>query len=305
MVATVVGTRSAQEQLTALEPEMFRHFIKDRGLMPSNILKTVIAKQDEMLEDMLPDLTFEEAYQRSGLLINVSVAPTDPHQPSRLLNAIASPHVCVREAVLASTAFPGLMPSVTLMAKSVDGEHRPYLSERRWWDGSISDELPAKRLARLFGVNHYVVSQTSPHVLPFITDPKQDTRSISILRRTGQRTLRELFNGTAALVVPALRFSPRLTQASTMMLSVINQDYLGDINLLPPRRLPNPLRYLDFRTDREARELIRMGERATWPRMEMIRTQTKISRTLDRILGQRGALDTRRAPIEALRSRTA
>jgi NTE family protein len=34
----------------------------------------------------------------------------------------------------------------------------------------------------------------------------------------------------------------------------------------------------------DAMKLIEEGERATWRRMEMIRVQTRISRTLDRIL---------------------
>jgi hypothetical protein len=40
-------------------------------------------------------------------------------------------------------------------------------------------------------------------------------------------------------------------------------------------------------------ELIAMGEKATWPKIEMIRIQTKIGRTLDDILRRldHGAID--------------
>jgi len=51
-----------------------------------------------------------------------------------------------------------------------------------------------------------------------------------------------------------------------------------------PNRPVNVLRLLDHRTQKEAEEIVRMGQQVTWPRLEMIRTQTKISRTLDRIL---------------------
>ena len=67
---------------------------------------------------------------------------------------------------------------------------------------------------------------------------------------------------------------------------MINQDYVGDINILPSNRFFNPFRVLAFLTEKEIRELIRAGERATWPKVEMIRIQTKISRTLDRILSE-------------------
>jgi phosphate uptake regulator len=36
-------------------------------------------------------------------------------------------------------------------------------------------------------------------------------------------------------------------------------------------------------SDDETRELIREGERATWPKVEMIRNCTLVGRTLDRI----------------------
>lgn len=69
-------------------------------------------------------------------------------------------------------------------------------------------------------------------------------------------------------------------------MSVINQDYVGDINILPDRLLFNPLKLLAHRSVDEVVELIALGERATWPKIEMIRVQTKIGRTLDRIVGQ-------------------
>jgi NTE family protein len=65
---------------------------------------------------------------------------------------------------------------------------------------------------------------------------------------------------------------------------VINQDYVGDINILPANRYFNPFRVLAFLTEKEIRDLVQAGERATWPKVEMIRVQTRISRTLDRIL---------------------
>jgi NTE family protein len=61
-------------------------------------------------------------------------------------------------------------------------------------------------------------------------------------------------------------------------------DYVGDINILPASRYFNPFRVLAFLTEKEISDLVQAGERATWPKVEMIRIQTRISRTLDRIL---------------------
>jgi NTE family protein len=69
-----------------------------------------------------------------------------------------------------------------------------------------------------------------------------------------------------------------------MALSVLNQDYIGDINILPPKRFFNPFKVLAYLSAKEILELVESGQRSTWPRIEMIRTQTRISRTLQRIL---------------------
>jgi NTE family protein len=59
---------------------------------------------------------------------------------------------------------------------------------------------------------------------------------------------------------------------------------VGDINILPSNRFFNPFRLLAYRSVSEIIQLIETGERATWPKIEMIRIQTRISRKLDAIL---------------------
>jgi NTE family protein len=237
-----------------------------------------------IVERMIPDLTFQEALERTGRHVNVSIAPAETHQRSRLLNAITSPNVFVREAVLASGAVPGVYPPVTLAARDHLGERQAYLPSEKWVDGSVSDDLPAKRLARLYGVNHYIVSQTNPHVIPFVTDAKRRQDTLGAWAHAGTTTARAWVNAGATTLEKPLSLNPALKRATNLWLSVINQDYVGDINILPSTRYFNPFRVLAFLTEKEIRELIRAGEKATWPKIEMIRTQTKISRTLDRVL---------------------
>ncbi|HEY5645760.1 MAG TPA: hypothetical protein VIS76_07460, partial [Pseudomonadales bacterium] len=57
-----------------------------------------------------------------------------------------------------------------------------------------------------------------------------------------------------------------------------------DINILPRRRFWNPAKLLSVLSEAETRYLISEGEAATWPKIEMIRNCTLISRTLDSIL---------------------
>ena len=251
----------------------------------SNLGTDRITAEDiwEVLEEFIPDLTFEEALKSTGRHINVPVAPSENHQKSRLLNADTSPNAFMREAVLASTAIPGFFPPVVLMAKNDKGERQAYTS-RRWVDGSLSEDLPAKRLARLYGVNHYIVSQTNPYVLPFIDTTKRKTDAISELKYALIDTTRAWVNAGAAIFEKPLRWIPEVERAANSALSIINQSYQGDITIAPRKKLHNPLRALSWRTHDEIRDLIDQGERSTWPRIERIRIQTQISRTLDPIL---------------------
>ncbi len=57
-----------------------------------------------------------------------------------------------------------------LKAKTDDGEIVSYhLTDVKWQDGSLQTDLPITRLSELFNVNHFIVSQTNPHAIPFMS----------------------------------------------------------------------------------------------------------------------------------------
>ncbi len=289
IVGSLVGTYESPDIEQLFEPgNLVREIERDTGLWRYfDMFRPEVASIDDLyeaLERLLPDLTFQEAFERTGRHMNISIAAAEKHQTSRLLNAITTPNVCVREAVMASAAVPGFYPPVRLMARNEKGEKQPYLKSRRWVDGSISDDMPAKRLSRIYGVNHFIVSQVNPHVFPFVTDTRRGTEPLSIVRTAGSRTVREWLNAGATLFEKPLSWNPTLNRLTNVGLSIINQDYIGDINILPDRLLFNPLKLLAHRSVEEVVELIAMGERVTWPKIEMIRVQTKVGRTLDRIV---------------------
>lgn len=289
IIGSVVATHTQDELLAMMEPD---YFLQRMPQHSSRSAVAPVADLEESIARFIPDVTFEQAFAKTGKAMNVSIAPAETHQTSRLLNAITSPNVLIRSAVMASAAVPGIFPAVTLQAIDDRGERQDYLPSRKWVDGSVSDDLPAKRLARLYGVNHYVVSQTNPHVIPFVSDVHRKQNTLGLLTEAGRRSTREWFN---ALTLIADKVDSRggvVTQGTSLLRSVINQDYVGDINILPDYKFLNPMKLLTFPGEKQMRRLIESGERCAWPKLEMIRLQTEIGRTLDSILALR---DRRRA----------
>ncbi len=162
--------------------------------------------------------------------------------------------------------------------------------------------MPAKRLSRVYGANHFIVSQVNPHVFPFVTDSRRESGVLPTVKNAAGRTAREWLNASATLFEKPLSWNPTVNRLTTVGLSIINQDYVGDINILPDMRLFNPLKLLAHRSVPEVVKFIDMGERATWPKIEMIRIQTKIGRRLDRILRD---LDQRVLPVTSAAKRRA
>jgi predicted acylesterase/phospholipase RssA len=58
------------------------------------------------------------------------------------------------------------------------GKRVPYLPGRKWVDGSVTHDLPSKRLSRLYGVNHHIVSQANPLITPFASDVTPGSNAI-------------------------------------------------------------------------------------------------------------------------------
>lgn len=238
----------------------------------------------QLIERMIPDLTFAEAFEKTGRRINISISPRELHQQSRLMNAITSPNVMIRETVMASCAIPGIFPPVTLAAKNRHGERVPYVSSRQWVDGSVTNDMPARRLSRLYGVNHFVTSQTNPVVLWSLRDTGAEDTLAAKLWEIGQNASRDMLRATYPLAMRLSRPSYPANLFVRMAYGVATQDYTADINILPRQRVWNPSKWLALLSEEESRWLIDEGEASTWPKIERIRNATRVSRTLDRVL---------------------
>lgn len=251
---------------------------------------------EQLIAATIPDLTFAEAYAKTGRQVSITVAPAEPHQRSRLLNAVSSPNVYLRSAAMASCAIPGVFPPVMLQAKNERGEPQPYLPARRWVDGSVADDLPAKRLSRLFSTNHYIVSMVNPIARAFLP---RDERTRPLRRAASSLGIgigREVLNFYRGVARKQGDNWPKFNMMLHGVHALLDQEYSGDINIVPKFRFQNPLKLISQPSTEELRLLVNEGRRATFSRVESVRRCTQISRTLEEILHRFEYGDLRPAP---------
>jgi predicted acylesterase/phospholipase RssA len=281
MMVAALGTHTDEEldalftsdqiNVDAFKLVGLRGLLEGKSLMDADYL-------EKCLDTNVGDITFEEAYKKTGRKINITVSPADPLQDARLLNTRMSPNVLVAKASLASCAAPGVYPPVMLWAKDFSGKKVPYMPNRRWVDGTIKNDLPIVRLARLYGVNHTIVSQTNPHVVPFISLEKDRDNLISMAKKF----LRTNVSNNLSLLLEGLTKTVRQTELSLIfdkIHSLVTQPYVGDINIVPPWKAAHLTQIFSNASAEELTKYIEAGSRETWPKVEMIRNTTQISRT--------------------------
>jgi predicted acylesterase/phospholipase RssA len=129
-------------------------------------------------------ITFLEAYQQTGKILNITVIPTEKHAPPMLLNFRTTPNVVIYSAVLASASIPLLVEPAELLYKAENGTLEPYhLIGKSWRDGSFKTDIPAKPLHRLFNVNYTIVSQVNPHIAFFFFENRGSGGAPSLHRK--------------------------------------------------------------------------------------------------------------------------
>ena len=286
IIAALIGTRNRDELLDDLSPEsIFERFqgwskfngMKKEGLLDSSYIENTLIEMFDLT-------TFEEAFKKTGVKMTVTVSPADLHQTSRLLNAITSPNAIITQAVRASIAIPFVFSPIYLKAKDQHGNVIPYIPNRKFADGSMMADLPFRRLARLYGVNHSIVSQTNPLATPFLTGSKSETGSFSEMTLRHVANLAKKNSVYIFDVLEKLSPSDALKRGIHKVRSIVDQQYVGDINILPERKLSDFKLLFANPTMASMTKLINDAERATWPQIDRIKRNTKISKAFNHYL---------------------
>ncbi|PWY86017.1 patatin-domain-containing protein [Aspergillus heteromorphus CBS 117.55] len=239
----------------------------------------------KVMRSWLGDMTFQEAYNRTRRILNICVSSAGVYELPKLLNYITAPNVMIWSAVAVSCSVPLIFSPYPLMAKDpLSGEPVPWSDiHRQFIDGSVDGDLPMTRLSEMFNVNHFIVSQVNPHVVPFLPKdegPDQQFQS-SFALPNWLHGLSHLAMDETLYRMTLLSELGIFPNSLTKTVSIATQKYSGDINIYPeirwsrvPAMLANPT--TDFML-----EACISGERATWPKLHRIYNHCAIELALD------------------------
>jgi predicted acylesterase/phospholipase RssA len=231
-------------------------------------------------------LTFKEAYQRSGRILNVSCVPSDPHSPTILANYITAPDCVVWSAVLASAAVPGILNPVVLMKKNKDGTLSPYSFGHKWKDGSLRTDIPLKALNLHFNVRFSIVSQVNPHINIFFFSSRGSVGQ-PVTHRRG-RGWRGGFIGSATEQYLKLDLNKwlKVLRHLELLPRPLGQDwseiwlqrFSGTITIWPKSIPSDFLNILSDPTPQRLARMIHVGQQSTFPKLKFIANRAKLER---------------------------
>ncbi len=309
MMAAMIGTHTDDELRALYAGEGFYMNAWNWSKWYRGFMGEGFAEQPQLerfLRTNIGEYSFEEAYLRTGRHINVTVSPVQLHQKPRLMNELTAPYLLVWSAVLASCAVPLIFPPVTLTTKDNEGKYIPYMPGQRWVDGSVKSDLPRTRLTHLYDVNFFIAVQVNPHIVPFMENDKERLERAKLMSWPARILREELkFHGTGVFNFLRHQFTHEASrQLMDHAYSIISQRYYGDVTIAPPKYSIEHYKHMLHNPSPEAwRWFCLQGERATWPKVAMIRSHIRIARTLKSCIAQlEGRRNRRQAdyPMENL-----
>lgn len=235
-------------------------------------------------------LTFREAYERTGRILNVSCVPADPHSPTMLCNYLTSPDCVVWSAVLASAAVPGILNPVVLMMKQRDGSLAPYSFGHKWKDGSLRTDIPVKALNLHFNVNFTVVSQVNPHINLFFFSSRGSVGQ-PVTHRRG-RGWRGGFLGSAAEQYIKLDLTKwlKILRQLELLPRPMGQDWSqvwlqagfgGTITIWPRSVAMDFAHILSDPTPARLARMIHEGQQSAFPTLKFVANRLKVERLVE------------------------
>lgn len=247
---------------------------KLRRLLKHGVLMD-IGKLAPFCRKKLGDLTFQEAFWRTGRVVNITVPSNSKADGgTTLLNHITAPNVIIWSAACASCEYPGLYTAFVLLCKALDGTIQPLYSPK-YTAGAQKpvrhhNDLPMQRLSELFNVNHFIVVQVQPHIIPFLRAQKSSSR-FSLIHQAAMFVMRELYH--RATQIAQLYYCPSLLQWVVAELESIDKGHITIVPRLSPKMcaimLSNP-------SNDSLQYCVREAEKSTFSSISEIKIRCRI-----------------------------
>eukprot|EP00931_Biecheleriopsis_adriatica_P061136 TRINITY_DN36751_c0_g1_i1.p1 TRINITY_DN36751_c0_g1~~TRINITY_DN36751_c0_g1_i1.p1 ORF type:complete len:665 (+),score=144.61 TRINITY_DN36751_c0_g1_i1:36-2030(+) len=239
------------------------------------------------LRQNMGDLTFLEAFDRTGRIINITVSglPGNTRYPM-LLNYLTSPHVIVWSAAQCSAAVPGIFESRELLAKNQHGDTVPYVAGGlKWRDGSMQNDLPMARLSELFNVNYFIVSQTNPQA-PLLTGGGVGSRKGPIYRTAQflRREVKQYLLSMSDFWMGTAGRHPWLRPVGNSLVGFVVQEYEGDVTIYNGKGMMELPNLLTNGSNEMLRAYTSTSEWETWWHIPEIQNACAIEFVMDEIV---------------------
>jgi TAG lipase/lysophosphatidylethanolamine acyltransferase len=191
-------------------------------------------------------------------------------------------------AIASNASTPSLYGrSITLKCKDASGAIVPWSAAsettfRPWTHASYNDrESPLSRIAELFNVNHFIVSQARPYLVPFL---QSDMHGPSPLYTRGGRT--SLTGGILRLIT--MEIHHRLQQLDSLQLLPLSiRRFLVDehipaasVTLVPDLSASDFIRLLETPTQESLDYWILRGEKSVWPAVGALKVRCAVETEL-------------------------
>lgn len=237
------------------------------------------------------DMTFEEAYKKTGRTFCITLSATTKKAPPIILNYISAPNVVIATAVIASAAVPGFIPPVRLQIKENGVIRNQGSQDQLYWDGSIEQDIPTSGLAEMLNCQFFIAAQCNPHIVPFFYNCKggvgRPTRWSSGAREDAWRggfLLSALELYLKSDMKAKFQFLNDIESAVGFTSTLFTQRYEGSTTIVPQVSL---LDYTQLFSDPKLNDLYRYiqgGSIAVYEHCAMIELHQLLTDELDRCI---------------------
>jgi TAG lipase/lysophosphatidylethanolamine acyltransferase len=221
--------------------------------------------------------------------LNITIATAGKTGTPNLLNYLTTPNVLIWSAAAASNASSAstLSSPVTIYCKDETGSIVPWPHTKEaifqpWRHVTYNDgESPLSRIAELFNVNHFIVSQARPYLIPFLRSElnlldRHQTGWSNLTRSLTRFALVELRHRLRQL--DYIGFLP-----GSLSRLLIDETIPGpNLTLVPDLSFNDLAKLFQQPTRARVADWTLKGERGVWPAISALKVREAIEIELDR-----------------------